>query len=84
MYDLQQNEWTPLIDWFCKRYDVNLSATRDISPPVIDTNIKAVIQRHLLSYNFAAINGNGLRTIFLSIILLIFIYLVEIYKLVVC
>ncbi|XP_039280302.1 ATP synthase mitochondrial F1 complex assembly factor 2 isoform X1 [Nilaparvata lugens] len=54
---LQENEWLPIIDWFNDRYCTNIQPTEGISPPQISQDNKDKIQSHLLSYNFAAVNG---------------------------
>ena len=57
LYELQLQEWQPILNWFCKRYDVKLEATRDISAPTISQENKSVLTKHLLSYNFWAVHG---------------------------
>ncbi|GFG37286.1 hypothetical protein Cfor_03240 [Coptotermes formosanus] len=57
LYELQLQEWQPTLNWFCKRYDVKLEATRDISGPTISQETKNVLTKHLLSYNFWAVHG---------------------------
>ncbi|KAK7790171.1 hypothetical protein R5R35_002952 [Gryllus longicercus] len=57
LYDLQKKEWSPIIDWFCQRYEVSIRPSRVIEGPVVSEEIKATISRHLLSYNIWAIHG---------------------------
>lgn len=57
LYDLQQQEWSPVLQWFCRRYDVQIGATRDIAGPKISQETKSKLVRHLSSYNFWAIHG---------------------------
>jgi ATP synthase F1 complex assembly factor 2 len=57
LYELQTQEWQPILNWFCKRYDVRLEATRDISGPNISQETKSILTKHLLSYNFWAVHG---------------------------
>jgi hypothetical protein len=57
LYELQIQEWDPVLKWFCKRYDVKLEAAREISGPTISQETKNVLTKHLLSYNFWAIHG---------------------------
>jgi len=57
LYSVQQREWQPHIDWFCDRFRVSISATQHIGPPHVSDETKAQLQRHLLSYNFAAMHG---------------------------
>lgn len=57
LYDLQQQEWSPVLQWFCRNYDVQIDATRDIAGPAISQETKSKLARHLCSYNFWAIHG---------------------------
>ena len=57
LYDLQVREWQPVLDWFCKKYNVKLEPVRDISGPTVSQETKAEIMKHLLSYDFWAIHG---------------------------
>lgn len=53
----QEQEWGPLIDWFCHRYEVDISPSKSFTPPVISPQTREKIRRHLLSYNFEAVQG---------------------------
>ena len=56
MYARQVQQWQPVIDWFCQRYDVDIRpSTSFIAQFGDDTRDK--IRRHLLSYNFEAVQG---------------------------
>ncbi|KAK3908623.1 ATP synthase mitochondrial F1 complex assembly factor 2 [Frankliniella fusca] len=57
LYDMQVREWNPIIDWVNEKFGVDLQPTRDIGSPHVSDESKAVIQRHLLSYNDWAIHG---------------------------
>ncbi|KAG8257310.1 ATP synthase mitochondrial F1 complex assembly factor 2 [Homalodisca vitripennis] len=57
LYQLQQKEWQPQIDWFCERFEVTLAATESIGIVNVLPETKAALQRQLLSYNFSAIHG---------------------------
>jgi hypothetical protein len=57
LYELQKQEWEPILKWFCKHYNVKLEAARDISGPTISQETKDLLTKHLLSYNFWAIHG---------------------------
>jgi ATP synthase F1 complex assembly factor 2 len=63
LYELQIQEWEPVLKWFCKRYNVKLEAVRDISGPTVSQETKTLLTKHLLSYNSWAIHG---RIAFLS------------------
>jgi hypothetical protein len=57
LYELQIQEWEPILKWFCKRYDVKLEAARDISVPTISQETRNTLTKHLLSFNFWAVHG---------------------------
>lgn len=57
LYELQIQEWEPILKWFCKRYDVKLEAARDISGPTISHETQNILTKHLLSFNFWAVHG---------------------------
>lgn len=57
LYQLQVEKWEPVIQWFCEYYDVDIVRTQNIEMPIISAGTKAVLTRHLLSYNFNSIYG---------------------------
>ncbi|XP_077286235.1 ATP synthase mitochondrial F1 complex assembly factor 2 homolog l(2)k14505 [Arctopsyche grandis] len=57
LYEMQQKEWDPIIQWFCDRFAVNMKKVRGFDAPTIDSNTKSILTRHLLSYDFAAVHG---------------------------
>lgn len=57
LFNLQVNEWDPIIQWFNKRFDVSIKKSIQMDVPTVNEKDKATIIKHLLSYNFAAING---------------------------
>lgn len=57
LYKFQAQEWDPVIQWFCDRFQVNLQKSRSMEPPKVEESVKATLNRYLMSYNFAAING---------------------------
>lgn len=58
LYQLQQQEWDPIIEWFNKRFGADVKKTRDINDPAVSDATKSAISKHLMSYNFAAVHGN--------------------------
>lgn len=58
MYKLQEKEWDPIINWFQKRFQVNLSKSLSIEGPTVDEETKNTLQKHLLSYNFDSLIGS--------------------------
>lgn len=57
LYKLQVKEWDPVIQWFCDRFQIDLQKSRDITGPAVSEQVKAVISKFLMSYNFASLNG---------------------------
>ena len=71
LYERQRNEWQPIISWFCERHDITISPSISVAiSPKFSPNAKEVIRRHLLSYNFEAVQGftfgiDAIKSIFL-------------------
>lgn len=57
LYELQTQEWDPMIEWFNKRYSTELAKTDDISPPLFPSNAKMQIANYFMSYNLTALHG---------------------------
>ncbi|KAG7208525.1 hypothetical protein KM043_014744 [Ampulex compressa] len=57
LYKLQVEHWDPLVQWFCDKYRVNIIKTQSIQAPVVPSETKATLTKHLLSYNYNAIYG---------------------------
>ncbi|XP_058819379.1 ATP synthase mitochondrial F1 complex assembly factor 2 [Topomyia yanbarensis] len=55
--NLQIAEWDPIIDWFNKRFQVQLSATDGLEIPNFAPGTAMNISRYLSSYNEAALHG---------------------------
>lgn len=53
----QMTQWQPLIDWFCERHQIEIKPSRGLAPPEFSPNARNAIRKHLLSYNYRAING---------------------------
>lgn len=56
LYHRQQVEWQPVIDWFCDRYEVDISPSVTLTGAVTPET-REKIRRHLLSHNFEAVHG---------------------------
>ncbi|CAK1550079.1 unnamed protein product [Leptosia nina] len=54
---LQEEKWGPLLDWFEKRFGVRQEVSKDLQPPPVSTETRAVLARHFLSYDFPALNA---------------------------
>lgn len=54
---LQEKKWDPVLEWFNKRFGVNQQVSQNLEPPPIATETRAVLARHLLSYDFPALNA---------------------------
>lgn len=57
LYQLQSEQWAPLIEWFNERYDTKLEKTVDISPPVFPPNAKMQIANYLKSHSLTSLHG---------------------------
>lgn len=57
LYQLQVEEWDPIIEWFNKRYDTELVKSTDIRPPVFPANAKMNIANYLKSHNLTTLHG---------------------------
>ncbi|XP_055542413.1 ATP synthase mitochondrial F1 complex assembly factor 2 [Wyeomyia smithii] len=55
--NLQLAEWSPVIEWFNKRYEVELVATDGLEVPSFAPGTAMNISRYLSSYNVAALHG---------------------------
>ncbi|XP_046412791.1 ATP synthase mitochondrial F1 complex assembly factor 2 isoform X1 [Neodiprion lecontei] len=57
LYNFQLKKWDPVIQWFCDRYQVDVTKTLSIKAPLVSPQTKETLARHLLSYNFNAVQG---------------------------
>lgn len=57
LHRLQQKEWGHIIDWFCKRFDVDIKPTQSLGLADISRDVISTIERYLLSYNVASVHG---------------------------
>jgi len=56
LYVRQLAEWQPIIDWFCQRHEVDIQPSLSLTAQFSD-DTREKIRRHLLSYNFEAVQG---------------------------
>nr|XP_033325135.1 ATP synthase mitochondrial F1 complex assembly factor 2 isoform X2 [Megalopta genalis] len=57
LYKLQVEKWDPLVQWFCDNYGVDIIKTKTIEAPTVSTETKAILLRHLMSYDHSAVYG---------------------------
>lgn len=57
LYKLQTELWSPIINWFNKRYNTDLQKTDDISPPNFPSNAKMEISKYLRSHSLDTLHG---------------------------
>jgi hypothetical protein len=55
--ELQIQEWDPVIEWFNKRYDTELTKTTTFDAPQVGDKTRMHVSRYLMSYNDEAIHG---------------------------
>lgn len=71
LFELQKNEWDPVIEWFNKRFDTNVQKTHTISPPSVSDVDKMKISKYFLSHTDDVLYGyiyavDTLKSIILS------------------
>ncbi|CAL1542805.1 unnamed protein product [Lymnaea stagnalis] len=54
---LESEKWDPILEWAANRYGLEITPTTSISPPLVSTESKVIIRRHLLSYSDWALFG---------------------------
>ncbi|XP_011306059.1 ATP synthase mitochondrial F1 complex assembly factor 2 [Fopius arisanus] len=57
LFKLQTDKWDPVIQWFCDKYQVDITKTTSISPPIIPPGTKDKLIRHFASYDYPALIG---------------------------
>lgn len=67
----QMEKWSPIILWFRERFGVQVEPTTDFKAPVSESDLK-IMERHLMSYNWNALNGlafgvDALKSIILAL-----------------
>ncbi|KAL6263573.1 hypothetical protein P5V15_006362 [Pogonomyrmex californicus] len=72
LYRLQIEKWEPIVHWFCKHYNVDITRTQSIQAPTVSMETKATLTKHLLSHNFNSIYGlmyavDGLKSVILTL-----------------
>lgn len=50
-------EWDPVIEWFNKRYDCDITKSTTMIPPNVSAKTRMNISKHLQSYDMAALQG---------------------------
>ncbi|KAJ2953764.1 hypothetical protein O0L34_g1391 [Tuta absoluta] len=53
----QEEKWSPILEWFQKRFNVSQGVSSDLEPPAVATDTRAVLARHFLSYDFPALTA---------------------------
>nr|XP_023012058.1 ATP synthase mitochondrial F1 complex assembly factor 2 [Leptinotarsa decemlineata] len=53
----QVMQWDPIIEWFNNRFEANLKKSIQMDIPPASDQDKNLLTKHLMSYNFAAVNG---------------------------
>lgn len=57
LYKLQIEKWDPVIQWFCDRFQIDITKTQSIAAPIVPINTKDILTKHFLSYNIEAVYG---------------------------
>ncbi|XP_072936882.1 ATP synthase mitochondrial F1 complex assembly factor 2 [Epargyreus clarus] len=54
---LQEEKWSPILEWFQSRFGVTQKVSNDLEPPPVSVETKAQLARYFLSYDFAALSA---------------------------
>lgn len=57
LYDMQVEQWDPVLAWFNQRFGTDVKKTRDIMAPTISPGTRMLITKHLLSYDLVSMHG---------------------------
>ncbi|CAG9838093.1 unnamed protein product [Diabrotica balteata] len=57
LFRFQVQEWDPIIQWFNEKYGVHLKKSVQMDIPTANEKDKTQFLKHLMSHNFAAVNG---------------------------
>lgn len=57
LWQLQKNEWNPIIQWICNRYNVHLTTTTGINMPTIPSETYSIFRQYLSSYDTWSLYG---------------------------
>lgn len=57
LYKIQLQEWSPVINWFNERYQVNVIPSRDLYGSLWGAHSVETMRRHLQSYTFPCLHG---------------------------
>ncbi|KAG5889014.1 hypothetical protein JTB14_033943 [Gonioctena quinquepunctata] len=57
LFKFQVNQWDPIIDWFNERFNTHLKKSIRMDIPPVSDQDKILLTKHLMSYNFASVNG---------------------------
>ncbi|XP_053664595.1 ATP synthase mitochondrial F1 complex assembly factor 2 [Anopheles marshallii] len=55
--NIQNQEWTPIVEWCNKRYEINLASTDSLVVPTFEPGMAMNLSRYFSSYNSAALHG---------------------------
>lgn len=54
---MQEKKWTPVIQWFEKRFNVTQEVATGLLPPPVTVETRAILARYFLSYDFSALSA---------------------------
>lgn len=57
LVEQQRQKWSPIILWFRERFDCDVHPTQSLEAKCVSQEDLAKLEKHLLSYSWAAING---------------------------
>lgn len=57
LLEMQQKEWAPIINWFNKEFETDITPSTDLAVPEISPQTKMNVSRYLNSFDLAALHG---------------------------
>lgn len=68
LVELQRKEWDPVLEWFNKKFEIDLQPAVGICGADIPMKARESIRRYLLSYDIWAITGECLECGFVHMV----------------
>ena len=57
LLEKQEQDWRPIIDWFCDRHSIEIEPSKSFMAPHFSPNARETVRKYLLSHSMDAIQG---------------------------
>jgi ATP synthase F1 complex assembly factor 2 len=57
LLEKQEQDWRPIIDWFCERHSIEIEPSKSFMAPHFSPNARETVRKYLLSHSMDAIQG---------------------------